>query len=211
MQTAAQKSVSDVYSFRCEGKKIILQHSGREHILYFSKGLNYILTLLEYPELNIPYANLETNYSTPEKVYSQFSSPQEIRDQQLNVQNGFLSVPMTDLQTIKEVKQELINVINELAELEENCDYPRADELRDRYEKLSNYLQEVYHKDCKIRHFTSEESKIKRRVVRAINRALAEIDMLEPELAKELSKSIEFRRTICYHQRRKIEVRGYWN
>ncbi len=41
---------------------------------------------------------------------------------------------MTDLQTIKEVKQELINVINELAELEENCDYPRADELRDRYE-----------------------------------------------------------------------------
>ena len=161
--------------------------------------------------MNIPYANLETNYSTPEKVYSQFSSPQEIRDQQLNVQNGFLSVPMTDLQTIKEVKQELINVINELAELEENCDYPRADELRDRYEKLSNYLQEVYHKDCKIRHFTSEESKIKRRVVRAINRALAEIDMLEPELAKELSKSIEFGRTICYHQRRKIEVRGYWN
>ena len=207
MQTAVQDSVPDVYSFRCEGKKIILQHSEREHILYFSKGLNYILTLLEYPELNIPYANLETNYSTPEKVYSQFSSPQEIRDQQLNVQNGFLSVPMTDLQTIKEVKQELINVINELAELEENCDYPRADELRDRYEKLSNYLLEVYHKDCKIRHFTSEESKIKKRVVRAINRALAEIDMLEPELAKELSKSIEFGRTICYHQRRKIEVR----
>ena len=211
MQTAVQNTVPDVYSFRCEGRKIILQHSGREHIFYFSKGLNYILTLLVYPELNIPYANLETNYPTPEKAYSQFSSLLEIHNQQLNVQNGFLSVPMTDLQTIKEVKKELINVINELAELEENCDYPRADELRDRYEKLSNYLLEVYHKDCKIRHFTSEESKIKRRVVRAINRALAEIDMLEPELAKELSKSIEFGRTICYHQRRKIEVRGYWN
>ena len=210
MQTAVQDSVPDVYSFRCEGKKIILQHSEKKYILYYSKGLNYILTLLEYPELNIPYSNLESNLSSPEKAYSQFSSPQEICEQQLNVQDGFLAVPMTDLQTIKEVKEELIQVINELAELEENCDYARADELRDIYEKLSKYLRDVYHKDCKIRHFTCEESKIKRRVVRAVNRALEEIEIIEPELAKELRKSIEFGRTICYHQRRKIEVSGYW-
>ena len=133
-----------------------------------------------------------------------------VYEQQLKVQDGFLAVPMTDLQTIKEVKEELIQVINELAELEENCDYARADELRDIYEKLSKYLRDVYHKDCKIRHFTCEESKIKRRVVRAVNRALEEIEIIEPELAKELRKSIEFGKTICYHQRRKIEVFGYW-
>ncbi len=188
--------------FGVKEKKIILQHSGREHILYFSKGLNYILTLLEYPELIFPMPIWKQTILPLKKYTASFSSP-KIRDQQLNVQNGFLSVPMTDLQTIKEVKQELINVINELAELKKTAITLAPMSLETVMKLRVAICWRSIIRIAKSDISPVKKVKLKRRVVRAINRALAEIDMLEPELAKELSKSIEFRRTICYHQRRK--------
>ncbi len=210
MQSVVPNHIPEVYTFRCEHNRVILSHQGREHTLFFSKGLKYIFALLENPELSFSYNSIELAGGSSQSAYNQFRTLEEVQIQQLKVQENFLSIPMTDMQTIKEVKEELLSLIEELAELEENCDYARADEIRDRKDKLSSYLYEVYHKDNHIRNFNDEAKKTKRRIVRAINRALEEIASVEPELATDLGKSIKFGTMICCHWEKEIEINGNW-
>ena len=172
--------------------------------------MKYIFTLLENPELYFTYQCLELAESNSQRAYRQFETLEEVQLQHLKVQENFLPIPMADMQTIQEVKEELLSLIEELAELEENCDYARADEIRDRREKLSSYLYEVYHQDNYIRNFNDEAKKTKRRIVRAINRALEEIASVEPELATDLRKSIKFGTRVCCHWGKEIEINGNW-
>ena len=210
MQSVVPNNIPEVYLFRCEHNRVILSHQDREHTLFFSKGLKYIFTLLENPELYFTYQCLELAESNSQRAYRQFETLEEVQLQHLKVQENFLPIPMADMQTIQEVKEELLSLIEELAELEENCDYARADEIRDRREKLSSYLYEVYHQDNYIRNFNDEAKKTKRRIVRAINRALEEIASVEPELATDLRKSIKFGTRVCCHWGREIEINGNW-
>ena len=209
MVTAILSPLSNMCTFHCKGKLVFLSYGGREHKLFYGKGMQYLITLIANPDLYISCANIETIKPMPQRVYSQFSSSNEVQIHQLEVQSSFPSIPLTDLQTVKEVKQELIRVIDTLAELEANCDYAQADDIRDQYEKLVQYLEQVYKPEGKIRYFPSEGKKTKKRVLRAINRSLEDIEKLEPELAAELKNSLELGTILHYHPKIDIEVLGY--
>jgi len=209
METAVLSPLYDICTFRCKGKMVFLSYCGKEHKLFYSKGMQYLITLIANPDLCISCVNIETIQAKPQRAYSQFSVSKEVQNHQLQVQSSFQAIPLTDLKTVNAVKQELIRVIDELAELEANCDYARADNLRDRYEALVKYLEEVYNPEGKIRNFSTEEVKIRKRVLRAINRCLGEIEKLEPELGAELKNSLKLGANLYYHPTLEIRVLGY--
>ena len=199
MKSAAPITVTDGFSFQDANKKVILYYQGKEHTLYLSKGIRYLLILLRHPNQNIACEELESYQNPPQNAYSQLAASLKYDNQPLQIQKNFPSLPMADLQTIDEVKAELLKVIDELAELEENCDYARADAVREKYEQLCAYLEEVYDPKGRILYFLSEEKRTKKRVVRAIQRALEEIEKVEPKVAKDLRNALCLGATLCYN------------
>ncbi|MDD4308843.1 MAG: hypothetical protein PHO32_00525 [Candidatus Cloacimonetes bacterium] len=185
-------------SFTIEGKYVCIDYKGHQHKLKRSIGLNHLLELISNPGLPISIMQLDCGWASPAPRYHQFKDTNQLRDMDLHLQRGFLSQPLADMQTINEVKERLNDIISQLAELEENCDYAARDDLCEERDSLADYLKQVYSPNGKARNFQNEGYRQRKRVKRAINRAMEQIATLEPDLATELAACLKLRDVWIY-------------
>ena len=179
-------------------RQVLLSVAGRTHRFRFSRGMHHLCTLLAYPgipfrvsQLDAPQLNHPTQAGMPD-------TPAQLEEHGLQVQARFQPLAMADLQTIRAVKQRLQQIIAELAETEGWNDYARTDALREEQEKLTAYLCEVYRPGKGIRVFPDADRLARKRVLKAIHRAVAEIAAAEPEIALQIKAALRLEETFCY-------------
>lgn len=183
---------ADVCRLSIRAKELIIGWQGREHSLKLSRGMEQLVQLMRYPGILLDYAGLESDAAVPQARYQQLNNSEERLEHQLHAAEDYLPLPLSDPKTVKEVKQRLLRLISEEAELEENCDFSRLDDIRDEKEALTQYLNEVYSPARRMRCFPDENLRQRKRVQKNLLRAIATIGDLEPELATKLKSCLQF-------------------
>lgn len=192
------------------GKQVQIYYCGRTHILKLSRGMKHLLSLLTHPDMPVGAAQLANLSDLPLAAYSQFNSPEELKLRNLHPVGSYLPMPMADYQTVSSIKQRLRSIIGELAELQTNCDYARADDLIGERDHLAAYLKEVYRPGGQPRNFQDANCLIRKRVLKSLQRAVQDIGRCEPDLATELHNCLDIQGRFVYHPgRREISVKGF--
>ncbi|MCK9308933.1 MAG: hypothetical protein M0P99_01515 [Candidatus Cloacimonetes bacterium] len=184
--------------FRVAGKQVHIDYQGHEFSVFLSTGMGYLLELLCHPELPVSFRQMELANARPQDCYRQFENHEALLEYNLHLEDKPLPNPMADKQTLHSVKARLLCIIEELAELAEYNDYARAEDLNSEKEALVLYLREVYRPGNKIRDFEDEANLQKRRILKALRRAIADIANQEPNLASHLSASISVSEFMVY-------------
>lgn len=210
MKSEQALSLDTNCTIRLVNKQIRLSYGGRTHFLKLHKGMKQLLVLLTHPGMAISINQLDACHAEPSGQYSQFRNPDELKSQDLHPQDSFAPVEMADYAAINASKQALLQITAELAELIDNCDCARAEELMGERDALQSYLREVYRPHGKIRKFPDEGSLLRLRVRKSLQRALAEIEQCEPLLAKELRTSLDLHAPMIYRPRAlEIDIYGF--
>jgi hypothetical protein len=178
--------------FSVSGKQVQITYCGRTHKLKLSLGMKHLLALVTHPDMPVSANQLDNLNDLRQANYKQFDSPDELKLRNLHPLGSYLPMPMADYQTIYSIKQRLRNIIEELSEMQEYCDYGRADDLITERDKLASYLREVYRPCGKQRNFPDAKGLIRKRVQKSLHRALQDIAKCEPDLASELSACLDY-------------------
>ena len=172
--------------------------------------MRQLLALLSHPFMPITYLMLDSPPNAIDAKYRQFSDSSELMVNELHIQECFPGVPMADIKTVLSVKQRLLKIVSELAELEESCDLARIDELQKEEDQLALYLREVYRPQGYFTGFCDENTLLHKRVQKGLLRALKQIKEVEPELARQIKASLKLHETIVFHSLSlEIEVLGF--
>ena len=188
------------------GNRLTVRYKQREHSFKYSVGLRYIIELIINAGITISAAGLASLTAQSAPIYEGISSKSALLEHGLSCMDGFSAMPMTDAVSIKEIKGRLLDIVAELAEMDANCDYGRADDLREEQEALVRYLKEVYRPDQRIRCFASEQQKQGRSVRKSIKRALAQILAVDAELGAKLAAGIRTGKDLVYEQQ-ELDIR----
>ncbi len=191
MQNYEEANAGKGWCFRVEGTRVHVKGADCVFTVFFSRGMRYLMQLMQYRDTLVRFEQLDGAYASPGRCYHQFRDESTTLESGLKVQDRLEPLQMTDNRTIRELKQRLLCIVDELVLMEENNDYGRADELRDEQDKLCEYLKEVYRPCGKLRNFPDENSKLKRRVIRAIHRAIEDIRKESTMLAMVIEDSLE--------------------
>jgi hypothetical protein len=210
MKTAGSNAVNEAGSLKISGRKVILCYRGKIHSFKNSKGMKYLAILLSHQDLPVPWQQLEqldNGYSAYQAGWTDNSEP-EVRA--LSPACELPPYQLADQQTLKEVKQRMNQIIAELAEADSWNDYSRKDDLLDEQEKLLSYLKEVYLPNGRKRFFPNEFTLQRKRILKALRRALSEIEAVEPKLAYELKASLHLEELWIYRPRgNPVLISGY--
>lgn len=181
-------------------RQISLSFRGKTHLLAKSKGWNYLLQILSRP--GIGHHPQELLYPAKEVQASGHSLSK--LGQAALVKKGLYPayldspIPLSDEQSISEVKARLLKLINLEAEMRVNCDYGRLEDILDEKEKLIGYLKESYHSTGKIRCEQNSALRAKNSVNKAIKRVIEDISSADTELGAYFNRCIRRGATIFY-------------
>ncbi len=209
MRSGTMIEVSEIGSLRIEGNLLILSYQNRIHKFKLSKGMRHLAALLSHREIPFQPEQLELYEHQTLLERSVKVTSEERIEHGFTLSSDFPAYELADLATVKEVKKRLIQIIAEIAEAESWNDYSRRDDLESEQEKLLAYLKEVYRPGGKPRCFPSEDKLQRKRVLKSLSRALAEIKAAEPELALHLTNSLKLADYFVYRpQGPALEVTG---
>ena len=179
-------------------EKVSFKYRRRTLRLSNSKGVSYLLELLRHPYKPISALQLYAIQNhIPDSLISA-CPPAIAPDQSFSSYNGCNLIPMTDDKTIREVKQRLIVVREDLLEAKYHQDYARSEDLKDEEEKLLDYLHEVLNHSQRIRFFDTGEKRIILSVHKALQRTLHRIGNHHPEFQSVLTQDLHLWRELCY-------------
>jgi hypothetical protein len=181
------------------GNRVRIRYKYREHELKLSVGMRYIIELISHAGIPVSLEALMSISSSIHASYICMGSKDALAEHGLSSLDSFMAMPMTDVSCIRQVKERLMQIVAELAEMEQHCNYARADDLRDEQDALASYLREVYRPDKRIRNFTTEMAKQRFSIVRAIKRALQSIYEADAELGDKLKASIKLGKYPVYN------------
>lgn len=175
-----------------KGNTVTVEHAGKSHDFRFRKGWGQLLEILRNPESIIPFKNFIISESQKDRMENAFG------ELMLNIKHesgiSILGYNQADLfcdpQTVKEVKERLIYLIDREAKLRNNNDYAALDEILEEKDMLVTYLQEALSPTGRIRVNNNEIRHQKRNVWRRISRVIDEIGSIFPDLAKILYRQI---------------------
>lgn len=175
-----------------KGNTVTVEHAGKSHDFRFRKGWGQLLEILRNPENIIPFKNFIISESQKDRMENAFG------ELMLNIKHesgiSILGYNQADLfcdpQTVKEVKERLIYLIDREAKLRNNNDYAALDEILEEKDMLVTYLQEALSPTGRIRVNNNEIRHQKRNVWRRISRVIDEIGSIFPDLAKILYRQI---------------------
>jgi tRNA(Ile)-lysidine synthase TilS/MesJ len=198
MKSEAGMLYQESCRFRIRNKQVLISFRGREHRVFHSVGIAYLIELVMHPGVPVSYQELETALQQPLAGYRRFEGKEALLQHGLQLQEKPLPYAMTDKQTLGSIKQRLLQIIAELAELEEYNDYSRADDLREEQEALMLYLRQVYRPGGRLRSFSDAATKLKHKILKALRRALADIAGVDVELAAYIRASLELNEYLVY-------------
>lgn len=112
------------------------------------------------------------------------------KDDQLIYQSLSIYIPATDIMAVREIKQRMGKIENELLKAEENHDLRKKDELISEKEQCENYLQETINKNGTFKNLNTINRKSIKSISRAIDVVLKEISDQSEVLYKILKKNI---------------------
>jgi len=181
------------------GNRVVFRYRNREFGVKLSVGMRYIIELITHAGIPVSAVWLSSITASIAPMYIGMGTKDALVEHGLGSKDAFPVMPMTDAVCIRQVKSRLLEIVSQLAELEQNCDYARADDLRDEQEALCQYLKEVYRPDKRIRSFENEQEKQKQSVNKAIKRALQQVYEADAELGSKLSSCIKLGRILVYH------------
>lgn len=181
-----------------KGTQVQISYLGRSHTLFNSGGMAYILDLITHAGVPVSFDMLDAAQVQPQACYRQFEHESELTEGGLRLQDKPLSYAMADRKAIYNIKRRLVQIIAELAELEEYNDYARAADLRDEQEALMQYLRDVYRPCGRVRSFPDETAKQRSKVLKALRRVMSDIAAVEPELASLIWESLEINEYLVY-------------
>lgn len=187
------------WKFQAQGTRVIITKGDCEFKVYLSRGMKYLMLLILNRDVPLRYLQLDSDNPEQLACYRQFNNESTLLESGLSVQDKPEVFRIADERTIREIKLRLLKIIDQLACAREYNDYALADELQAEQEILSQYLQEVYRPCGKLRNFPDASSKVKRRVLRAIHRALDDIRTESPALASTLEEALEMGEYLMYH------------
>jgi len=210
MKTAGSTAVNEAGSFRISGRQVNLCYRGKIHSFKNSKGMKYLIALLSHQDLPIPWQQLELLDNGYSDSKAGWTDCDEAEVRSLSPACELPPYQLADRQTLKEIKQRLNQIIAELAEADAWNDYSRKDDLMEEQEKLLAYLKEVYLPNGSKRCFSTEFTLQRRRILKALRRALSEIEAVEPALASELKASLYLEELWIYRPHgNPVQVSGY--
>lgn len=165
-------------TFRKEGENWILNFEGKTVNVENRDGLAYIAFLLHRPGEHIPildlyYAIKGTPLHTEGKHYSKMSG-RELEEYGLRIA-GIPAPEQIDTKTLKEVKERLTIVIEEIEEAKSNNDLQRTQNLIEEREKIEHYLNASIGFRGRPRKNSDETEKARKAVSMAVRRSEAVI------------------------------------
>lgn len=180
---------------KCQDGMISFSYQKCKCYLKRSKGLDYLLQLLQHPfaaisALDLYYLN-ELDADSP--FYQVSGNVSAISRSAL-----FCPIHMTDERTLREVKSRLGSILAELGEKDAGNDISGREELLQEKEALLEYLSEVLSTANRIRTFDDDEKRVVMSVHKAIRRALAQIAEQQKYLAKDLRSDLKLWRDLIY-------------
>lgn len=210
MKSVSATNSNNACHIHVRGKQVIICFHNNEHQFKLTGGMRYLLEIISHPGLPVSASQLENICAQAPDKYRQFSNPEEIKQRDLHPVGSYQPIPMADIKTIHSIKQRLLNLIDELATLYENCDYARAEDLVEEKEALVAYLKEVYRPTGQPRSFGSPESLQHKRVAKSLHRALAEIESQNAELAHSIKSSLSLKGRFVYRPDDiEVEISGF--
>jgi hypothetical protein len=179
-----------------EGKTVTYTHAG--------KGFEYLEEVLAHPHQPIRPTYLRQLFTIDTQVTAQAEYTEK---QPVTVPfcDHFPFLPLespieaADQQTIKEVKQALIDLLSEEAEAMQHHDLARIEDIRDEKAQLMQYLSTVLSPQRRPRYLSHPVRNDYSAVKQAIKRALAKLQKDFPELTTDLNAHLDYGLLICYH------------
>ena len=178
------------------GIQVTYDHAGR--------GFEYLEELLHHPNRPIMCSHLRQLFqidpdACPQDDFTELEAVPELDT------TGFPLLPLTqpievaDRQAIDEVKQALIDLTAEEAELLKYHDYARLDAVRDEKDALLDYLKKALTPMDKPRYLHHQQRNDYSAVKKAIQRAVAKLEPDFPDLFEELRTHISYGIYVCYN------------
>ena len=195
-----------------EETHIKIKREDRSYRFLKTKGMGYLVELLEHPYRRISAMELANMEIIPEAQSQYFYS------QNLNANLGLgLSLdspqryPRADGKTIQEVKTRLVALTQLEAELLSWCDLARLEDVRGEREALIAYLCEVLTATQKHQYFPDISSSQTRTVNRSLSRALKAIRDADAEVGIALRQDLRVWRDIIYTpERTSVRIVHCW-
>jgi len=180
-----------------QGKSVTYDHAGF--------GFEYLDELLHHPNQPISCGNLRQLFQIdPNQTSSDDFNETVPNADYLALKFPFLPterpIEYADEQTIKEVKERMIELINEEAELMQYHDYARLDSVRKEKDDLIDYLKQVLSPMQKPRFLYHQQRNDYSAVKQAIKRALEKIKNDFPVLYIDLETHLKYGLLICYQK-----------
>jgi hypothetical protein len=201
-------NIRDEYIFRKQGDHWDICYEGRPLTLKHSLGLTYIAYLLTKPDQDISVFDLvslsrhEAGSITP-SAYLHMSKEQ-LESEGLSISHGSDVGDILDDEAIKQYKERLRDIEEELSEAEENCDTGRIEQLEAEKEFVVEQLKTAVGLGGRSRKAGSIADKARVAVRLSIQRAIEHIGKHDLELSQFLSNSIKTGITCKYSPDRNI-------
>jgi hypothetical protein len=178
-----------------EGKTVTYTHAGR--------GFEYIDELLCHPFQPIECAYLRQLYQTDPHAISEddFSEMEAVTIPycaDFPFLPSELPIEAADKQTIKQVKERLLVLIDKEAELKQYHDLAALEDVRDEKDKLVEYLTTALTPLDRPRYLHHQPRNDYSAVKQAIQRAIEKLKPDFPCLVTDLTQNLEYGLSVCY-------------
>ncbi len=172
--------------FALVGDRWVLSYGGTIQYLHPVKGLAVIALLLAHPERPFTASEIEARLEPPGEAMSDDASEHE----ELRPDRWGAGGTIADRQAVKEYRQALADLDEDIEAAERDHDFERAGMLK---EQKDFYLQQVraaVSPGGRLKSFSDDLSKQKARVSRNLRRAIDAVTRKHPELGMHLDRSI---------------------
>lgn len=178
-----------------KGKTVTYKHAGI--------GFEYLEELFHHPDQPITSSHLRQLFQIDPNTSGQDEFREVIPETALDCPNfpflpPAIPIEVADPQTIDDVKQRLIYLINEEAELMQYHDLARLEDVRDEKQALIDYLKRAQSPIQKPRYLYHQQRNDYSAVKQAIQRAIAKLKPDFPELYQDLTTHLEYGLSVCY-------------
>lgn len=185
-------------------RTVTICHDGKTHTYaQAGRGFEYLEELLAHPKRPIYCGELRQLFQIDpyQTAQADFEDVNVCSHQSCH---NFPFLPIetpietADEQTIKQVKQRLLELINEEAELMQYHDLARLEDVRDEKDALVRYLKQALTPMQKPRYLHHQQRNDYSAVKKAIQRAIAKLQPTFPSLANDLKQNLDFGLQVCY-------------
>lgn len=175
---------------RREGEYWVIRYAGTGCILPHRKGLDYLAHLLRHPNWEIPAITLLAGAGNGGARLEALSTDLTSAAQGAG--------HVIDEQAVRQYREEIADLREELDEAERANDLGRAESLRQQIDVLVGHLGACMGLSGRRREFPSEGENARTAVTKGIRSAIGRIAAVHPGLARHLERHVTTGRRCCY-------------